>query len=150
MVLRRTPDQTAAGILREVQAAVWQYGTPRSIRTDNAAVFRCEAFRHGLQRLGIHQEFSAPGKPWQNGRIERLFLTLKQKLNLLLPGDGASLDGLLTEFRYFYNHVRPHQHLYGWTPYEAWHGINPYRPPPRRVRNFVGWGGLLIGTELRY
>ncbi|MFZ6747330.1 integrase core domain-containing protein [Undibacterium sp. JH2W] len=36
----------------------------------------------------MHQEFSAPGKPWQNGRIERLFLTLKEKLNLTTPVNG--------------------------------------------------------------
>jgi hypothetical protein len=30
------------------------------------------------------------------------------------------------EFRFFYNHVRPHQNLYGSTPAEAWVGIDPF------------------------
>ncbi|MFZ6756049.1 integrase core domain-containing protein [Undibacterium sp. Ji50W] len=61
-----------------------------------------------MKELGIHQEFSKPGKPWQKGRIERFFLTLKQKLNMTIPVNGLMLDNLLRDFTTWYNVIRPH------------------------------------------
>jgi transposase InsO family protein len=147
--LTRTTDQTAQALLRRILLAAERFGKPRRIRTDNAPVFRSALFQAALAAAGIGHVFSAPGKPWQNGRVERLFLTLKQKLNLVAPRDGAELDRLLIEFSFWYNQIRPHQHLNGHTPAEAWFGIDPYRRVPRRVSRHVGWDGLLTGWDLR-
>lgn len=149
LILKRLEHATAAAILREIALAVELFGKPRFLRTDNAQVFRCPVFEQGLADLSIRHEFSAPGKPWQNGRIERLFLTLKQKLNQIVPEDGFALDRLLSTFRFWYNTIRPHQHLHGYTPSEAWRGIDPYRTAPGKVSRFEGWDGLLAGYYLR-
>jgi transposase InsO family protein len=149
LTLQRLEHGTTDAILRQIAAAVERFGKPRFLRTDNARVFRCPAFERGLAQIGIRHEFSEPGKPWQNGRIERLFLTLKQKLNAVTPDDGAALDRLLAAFRHWYNVIRPHQHLHGLTPHEAWCGIDPYRSAPRSVERFSAWGGLLTGFYLR-
>ena len=149
LALIRMAEQTSAALVRQVLMTIEKYGKPRRIKTDNAAVFRSAVFSGRLAAMGIEHVFSAPGKPWQNGRIERLFLTLKQKLNLLIPRDGGELDELLSEFRLWYNEIRPHQHLHGHTPSEAWHGVNPYRCAPRQAVRYVGWGGLLTGWNLR-
>lgn len=79
------------------------------------------------------QQFSKPGQPWMNGRVERFFGTLKAKLDVIVPVDGIALASLLGEFCLWYNHVQPHQHLGGRTPVEAWEGTDPYRAPPRKV-----------------
>ena len=150
LCLERLADKTSATLLRQVLLAVEQYGKPARIKTDNEAVFRCPVFSNGLAKAGIRHEFSAPGKPWQNGRIERLFLTLKEKLRLVALRNGAELDQLLSDFRHWYNDVRPHQHLHGHTPSEVWLGINPYACRPRAVTHYVGGGGLLTGLALRY
>lgn len=84
-----------------------------------------------------------------NGRIERFFGTLKAKLDTLVPADGASLQLLLGEFLVWYNAVRPHQHLDGATPDEAWQRIDPYVVPPKSTRWFEAWGGRLTGFYLR-
>ncbi|WP_271465732.1 integrase core domain-containing protein [Acidovorax sp. NCPPB 4044] len=68
-----------------------------------------------------HQR-SAPGCPWQNGRIERFFGTLKPVLRSMHLTAGK-LPEMLGEFAGFYNDVRPHQNLGGLTPHEAWQGI---------------------------
>jgi transposase InsO family protein len=136
-------------ILAEVFRAIDRYGKPRAIRTDNAGMFHGKVFESVLAAVGIRHEFSAPGKPWRNGRIERFFLTLKQKLNLIVPQDGDALNSLLSEFSGLYNEVRPHQHLYGLTPAEAWRGVDPYRSAPDAVLRFEGWEGLLTGYYLR-
>ncbi|MBA3774296.1 MAG: transposase [Ramlibacter sp.] len=102
-----------------------------------------------MSAAGIRHEFTQPGKPWQNGRIERFFLTLKQKLNAIVPEDRQALNGLLSEFAFWYNEVRPHQHLHGLTPAEAWRGIDPYRSAPKAVMQFEGWDGFLRGFYMR-
>jgi hypothetical protein len=107
-------------------------------------------FRRGLKLLGIRHQLTDPGCPWQNGRIERLFGTLKQKLDQWQVQDLAQLNRDLDTFRHWYNHVRPHQNLDGKTPAEAWGGINPYAKPLKQEYWFDAWDGLLAGYCLRY
>lgn len=56
-------------------------GAPKHIRTDNERCFTSPAFRLALRQLGIHHQTTELHCPWQNGRIERLFGTLKAKLD---------------------------------------------------------------------
>lgn len=130
--------------------AVGRFGKPRVFRSDNDSIFKSQVFRSILRFTGIRQQFTVPGCPWMNGRIERLFGTLKQKLDKLEVGSAVALDCLLVEFRFWYNAVRPHQNLFGVTPGEAWNRINPYASMPKSVRWFKAWDGLLTGYCLRY
>ncbi|MFZ6736109.1 hypothetical protein ACO0LG_29610, partial [Undibacterium sp. Ji42W] len=61
-----------------------------------------------------------------------------------------ALDNLLAEFATWYNVIRPHQHLHGLTPAEAWRGIDPYKIVPQSVQHFTAWDGLLRGYYLRH
>ncbi len=85
-----------------------------------------------------------------NGRVEKLFGTLKERLNRLAVNDFSGLEVAVSEFRVWYNLLRPHQHLGGRTPFEAWHKIDPYRRPPKDVQFCTVWDGLLTGYYLRY
>ncbi|OGS97669.1 MAG: hypothetical protein A3H31_12150 [Gallionellales bacterium RIFCSPLOWO2_02_FULL_57_47] len=89
-------------------------------------------FRRGLKLLGIRHQLTDPGCPWQNGRIERLFGTLKEKLDQWQVPNIAQLNCDLSTFRYWYNHVRPHQNHDGRTPAEAWSGVDPYAKLPKQ------------------
>ena len=84
-----------------------------------------------------------------NGRIERLFGTLKQKLDQLQVDSRDVLVRLVDEFRCWYNHVRPHQNLAGFTPAEAWSRVDPYAAAPKQAICFEAWGGMLTGYYLR-
>ena len=149
VMLRALPDKGSIAILRALLDAIEYHGKPRSIRTDNEAVFTSRVFRWVLALLGIRHQRTEPHCPWQNGRVERFFGTLKGKLN------GWAVDGLgqlelaLGEFRAWYNHVRPHQHLGGRTPAEAWAGIDPYTAAPKAASYFSAWDGLLTGFYMR-
>ena len=145
LLLERLEVANSAEILKCILLTVAQFGAPKIIRTDNASVFRSAEFQEGLALANIRHEFTDRGSPWQNGRIERLFLTLKEKLNLILPIDGAALDHLLAEFRFWYNTVRPHQHLHNFTPMEVWTGVNPFKEKPKKIFRFSGWDGMLKG-----
>ena len=141
--------RTTTAILRAMLDAIELFGKPTFVRTDNASQFRSRLFRFAMVCLGIRQRFSKPGMPWMNGRVERFFGTLKERLNHLAVSDFDGLASAMAEFRLWYNHVRPHQHLGGRTPVEAWNGINPYQRLPKEIRYVIGWDGLLTGCSRR-
>jgi transposase InsO family protein len=149
LALRPLRERTAIALLKVVIAAVETCGKPRFLRTDNEAVFRSRVFTMGLKVLGIRQRLSQPGCPWQNGRIERLFGTLKEKLDRVCVPDVDALGDALRVFKFWYNEVRSHDRLEGRTPMEAWNGIDPYRTAPKAAHRFGGWDGLLTGYYLR-
>jgi putative transposase len=122
-------------LLGKLLIAFGEYGIPKAIRCDNASVFRTAVFRAILKLLGVRQQFTALHSPWQNGRIERFWRTLKETLGtkpirfrhgikiLQEQMRFASLEAMksvLSEFRDFYNHSRPHQSLGGLTPVMVW------------------------------
>lgn len=95
-----------------------EYGVPKAIRTDNGVPFSNANALFGLSRLsvwwlrlGIEIERIKPGHPEQNGRHERMHLTLKKEatkpagLNLLQQQEKFD------DFIYEYNYERPHQAL---------------------------------------
>jgi len=137
-------------LIGKLSAAIKRYGKPRSVRTDNESIFISRTFRLALWVLGIRHQRTDPSCPWQNGRVERFFGTLKDKLDRLAVDSFAALNAALIEFRFFYNHVRPHQNLGGATPAEAWAGIDPHRTRFRQEYWFEAWDGLLAGYYLRW
>jgi len=78
----------------------------------------------------------------------QLLGTLKCKLDLMAVEDFMDLDGAMRDFREWYNRIRPHQHLNGWTPEEAWLDVDPWRTPYKRALPYSGWDGLLKGYFL--
>ena len=96
----------------------------------------------GLDLFAMRQRGSIC--PWQNGRIERLFRTLKERLypwwqSVGVP-DDVQVD--LDVFKTWYNHARPHQSLASLTPAMAWAARTGHRKCPRF---FLAWDGLLTG-----
>lgn len=147
--LQALHDKTSHTLIVCISEIIRTHGKPKIIRTDNEAIFTSKQFRLGLKKLGIRHQRTTPGCPWQNGRIERLFGTLKQKLDQWLVAGIAQLNCDLDTFRYWYNHIRPHQNLNGRTPAEVWCGINPYTKSPKEEHWFEAWDGLLVGYELK-
>ncbi len=100
-----------------LDAAFREFGLPHRLRSDNGAPFAsCGA--GGLSRLsvkvikaGVMPERIAPGKPQQNGRLERLHLTLLQ--DIASPPARSLREQLarLRSFQRLYNEERPHQAL---------------------------------------
>ena len=142
-------NRTALTLLKALIAVIDMAGMPRTIKTDNEACFTSKLFRFGLAWLGVEHRRSQPGHPWQNGRIERLFGTLKEKLDQLVVSDAMGLQQALGAFQFWYNSVRTHQHLNGWTPSEVWHDMDPYRRAPLSITLFSAWDGLLTGYHMR-
>ena len=170
LALEAMKDKTSIALLRALLIVIEKFGKPKMIRTDNESCFTSRLFRFGLWWLGIKHQRSALSSPWMNGRVERFFGTLKQSLDQLAVDSRDALNAALVDFRFFYNHVRPHQHLAGLTPAEVWDGlrwkvkaaagsnvIGPASsaaaiaalPPVREEFWFEAWDGLLTGYYLR-
>lgn len=101
-------------------------GLPAAIRTDNGVPFASRGL-YGLSRLsvwwlrlGIGIERITPGRPQQNGRHERMHLTLKQETTRPAAPNSlqqqARFDAFLEEF----NTERPHEALAMKTPAELY------------------------------
>jgi transposase InsO family protein len=112
-----------------------EYGLPWAIRTDNGSPFGSRGLG-GLTRLsvwwiklGITPERIEPGKPQQNGRHERMHLTLKQETAMPPKGSVLAQQRAFNIFRDEYNTDRPHEALDGRVPAEL------YTPSPRPYPN---------------
>jgi putative transposase len=93
------------------------YGLPETIRTDGGPPFGSQA-PCGLSRLsvwwtrlGIVHEIIEPGKPQQNGRHERMHLTLKNETALPPRSSMAEQQVAFDAFRREFNDERPHEAL---------------------------------------
>ena len=138
-------------LLGNLCLAIAEYGKPRFVRTDNERCFTGRVFSKGLKLLGIKHQRIDLHCPWQNGRIERLFGTLKDKLRQIVLADRKATNLFLCDFRRWYNEIRPHQNLQGRTPSAAWNNVDPFHAPsqPKEVRFVEGCGGLLSGFQIR-
>jgi len=95
-----------------------EYGLPRAIRTDNGNPFSNVQAMFGLSRLsvwwlrlGIEIERTKPGHPEQNGRHERMHLTLKKEATKPAGQNLLQQQEKFDNFIHEYNHDRPHEAL---------------------------------------
>lgn len=93
-------------------------GLPQSIRSDNGVPFASPNSLFGLSqlsvwwlRLGISIERIKPGKPQQNGRHERMHLTLKKEATRPAKPNFLAQQARFDEFRDEFNDERPHEAL---------------------------------------
>ena len=114
-------------------SAFRRFGLPTVIRTDNGAPFASTGL-YGLtplsvwwMRLGIRVERIEPGHPEQNGRHERLHLTLKQETTRPAAGTFLQQQERFDRFMDEYNRRRPHEALAMRCPAEVYtHSKRPY------------------------
>ena len=95
-----------------------EFGLPRVIRTDNGVPFASAHALYGLSklavwwlRLGIQIERIKPGHPQQNGRHERMHLTLKREATKPAASNVLQQQARFDVFVNRYNRDRPHQAL---------------------------------------
>jgi putative transposase len=114
-----------------------EYGLPGAIRTDNGIPFSSPNALFGLSRLsvwwlrlGIAIERIKPGNPQQNGRHERMHLTLKREATKPPSFNFLQQQSLFDDFIEQYNHERPHQAIGMKYPGEVYTpSVREYRPP---------------------
>jgi len=144
------------------ERAFREFGLPAAIRTDNGVPFASAHALFGLSRLsvwwlrlGIAIERIKPGHPEQNGRHERMHLTLKKEATKPASYNFLQQQARFDEFIEVYNNDRPHQALGGQYPAEVYTpSAREYRPPERpeypfhdRTIRVTQCGRLCIGRR---
>jgi putative transposase len=132
-----------------LDAAFREFGLPLYLRSDNGSPFASRG-AGGLSRLsvklikaGVTPERIAPGKPQQNGRHERMHLTLlKEAAN---PPARTLREQIrrLQAFQRLYNDQRPHQALDNATPADR------YTASPRRYDGVLREPGYGVDHRVR-
>jgi putative transposase len=120
------------------ESAFKEFGLPRAIRTDNGVPFASPNALYGLSRLsvwwlrlGIEIERIKPGNPQQNGRHERMHLTLKLETTKPAARNFLQQQAKFDDFIACYNNERPHQALNMQYPAERYvPSTRPYQGLP--------------------
>ena len=121
-----------------------EFGLPAAIRTDNGVPFASPNALYDLSRLavwwlrlGIRIERIKPGHPQQNGRHERMHLTLKNETTKPAGENVLQQQERFDTFVTYFNQERPHQALNMKTPAEVYRSSQtPYRGLPEIVYDF--------------
>lgn len=142
------PATTGPDVLADFRAAFRRHGIPRSVLTDNAAVYTGTPRRGGrvaleveCDLLGIQLHHSRPYHPQTQGKVERFHQTMKKWLTAHpAPATIQALQRQLDRFTAYYNTHRPHRALDRRTPTAAYtarpkaHPAKPAIPGHYRVR----------------
>jgi len=117
-----------------------EYGLPARIRTDNgvpfasSAIARLSALSVWWIKLGVYPEQIEPGKPQQNGKHERMHLTLKKEATIPPEKNFTAQQERFDRFRKEYNNDRPHEALDMKTPSAVYRSSD--RKMPKNIRAY--------------
>jgi putative transposase len=116
-------------VIRTLNRIIEQQEVPKTIRTDNGPEFTFNDFELWCKEMGIQLQFNQPGKPMQNGYIERFNRLYREAiLDAYLFFDLDEVRQLTQECMEKYNQRRAHEGLNNLTS-EEWKQIvikNPY------------------------
>lgn len=126
-------------------------GLPGRIRTDNGAPFASTSALYGLSklsvwwlRLGIQLERIAPGHPEQNGRHERMHLTLKREATKPAAPNALQQQERFDAFVARFNRERPHAGLQMQVPADVYEpSARPYTGLPPLEYPFHDWSATV-------
>lgn len=108
---------TANRVIMELTQLIEWRGRPEKIRVDNGPEFIAYALGEWCERNQIELKFIQPGKPAQNGYIERFNRTFRTEvLSMHLFQTLEEITDKSNEWIYMYNHKRPHSSLGNLSP----------------------------------
>lgn len=123
---------TTENSIAVLQMGINEYGCPEEIVTDNGSQYctmrRGEPYNHAFGRFliehGIKHIRSRVSHPQTNGKVERFFREVDQRL-----GRMKTIEAVI----YWQNYIKPHKSLEGKTPGEVfWYSFKP-----ERILNYV-------------
>ncbi len=143
-----------------------EYGLPNRLRSDNGPPFgstgagRLTMLSINLIKAGVTPEWIRPGHPEENGRHERMHLTLKNESATPPQATLMLQQQAMDEFKYNYNYKRPHEALDMKTPgsiyrnsTRVWDGklrSPEYDTSKEKVRKVCSNGCIWINQKAHY
>ena len=102
----------ATRVTRVLNQLEEEIGLPKVIRVDNGPEFISKEFTAWCERRAIEIRYIQPGKPMQNGFIERFNRTFREDvLDAYWFEDLEQLGIIAEKWRYDYNFYHPHKAL---------------------------------------
>ena len=133
------PSTDGEDVVDEMEELFLREGLPERIRSDNGSPFASRGLL-GLSyvsawwlSLGIKHERIRPGHPEENGRHERMHLTLKRETARPAAQTPREQQQRFNKFVRYFNEIRPHEALGQLTP-SSQHTSNE-----RRLSSVVPW-----------
>lgn len=109
----------APRLIRVLDRIIEERGKPDQIRVDNGPEFTCSLFENWCRDKGISLLYIQPGRPMQNGFIERFNGTYRREiLDAYVFFELYEVRKLTEEWIVLYNRHRPHEALGNKTPFE--------------------------------
>lgn len=106
-------------VIRTLERIAEWRGYPSQIRMDNGPEFTALVLSEWAEEHGVLLEFIKPGKPTQNGYIERFNRTYRTEvLDYYLFSDLDEVRDITSRLVMEYNEERPHESLGDLTPVE--------------------------------
>lgn len=114
----------AKRVVRVLERVIWERGKPQSIRVDNGPEFISNTLDTFCKENSIQLQFIKPGKPMQNGYVERFNRTYREDvLDAYLFHNLRQVRELSEEWMNDYNAFHPHQSLGGLSPLGYRHAV---------------------------
>jgi putative transposase len=102
----------AKRVVRVLERIIWEKGKPASIRVDNGPEFISHTLAKFCVENDIHLQFIKPGKPMQNGYVERFNRTFREDvLDAYLFYSLQQVREISKEWVEDYNNLHPHKSL---------------------------------------
>ncbi len=129
----------AKRVVRVLEQVIWQRGKPESIRVDNGPEFISSTLQIFCKQQSIQLQFIKPGKPMQNGFVERFNRTYREDiLDAYLFSNIRQVNQLTEEWIKDYNTLHPHKSLNGYSPIGYRQAVESGKlPPPKSSAEFT-------------
>jgi putative transposase len=110
---------SAKRVIRVLKRIIARRGKPKFIRVDNGPEFTSKDFELWCREQGIIIQYIQPGRPMQNGFIERFNGSYRREiLDAYVFFELHEVRKITAEWMDEYNHRRPHEGLNNATPIE--------------------------------
>jgi putative transposase len=107
----------ATKVIRLLDVIISQRGCPEMIRVDNGPEFTSNTFRSWAKAHNIAIHYIQPGKPAQNGLVERFNRTYREDvLDMNMFSHLQEVRAITKDWLQMYNEDRPHESLAGLAP----------------------------------
>jgi len=117
LISRGSISFPSARVIRELEEVIEAKGKPKIIRVDNGPEFRSGTFQKWCSDQEIEIQFISPGRPMENGKMERLNRTFREDiLDAYLFSSISQFNIIAQKWVDDYNETHPHESLGGKSP----------------------------------
>lgn len=125
LVVRASLSLPTKRVIEILEEIAWRKGYPAKIRIDNGPENISKLLKQWAESRDIELEYIQPGKPAQNGYIERFNRTYREEvLDMHLFRNIQEVQRITDIWMQEYNNERPHHSLGNLTPSEYARGKN--------------------------